>query len=333
MIYTHVHDIVTDDVVLELPGFLSRARTFLKLEGLNPAGSVKLKTAVALVESAERAGRLGPGSRVIESSSGNLGIALAQVCAAKRIPLTVVTDPNANRQSVRIMESLGADVVVVQERDANGGYLGTRIALIVDRLAADPGLVWLNQYANPAGPAAHRDRTAAALHRQLPHLDALFVGVGTSGTAMGCVEYYRTHSPGTRLYAVDSEGSVTFGGPAGARHIPGLGTSRRPELFRDEGHFTKVVVPEADAVRMCRRLAREHGLLVGGSTGTVLAAVRRTAHLLPDSARIAAISPDLGERYLETVFCDAWVRTHFPALRLDAPGGHRADTAPAVAAP
>ncbi|MBB5935019.1 2,3-diaminopropionate biosynthesis protein SbnA [Streptomyces zagrosensis] len=311
MIFERASDVVMDDVFLRLPGFLATSEVFLKLEGLNPAGSVKLKTAVALIESLERAGSLHPGSRIIESSSGNLGVALSVACTAKGYALTVVTDPNAARHSIRVMESLGTDVVVVTTRDAQGGFLHTRINYIHQRLAQDPDLVWLNQYANPAGVRAHRDRTAAAIHEGLGTVDALFVGVGTTGTLMGCVEYFAEHSPTTRVVAVDSVGSVTFGMPAAPRFIPGLGASRRPELFADTGRFEKTLIAEADTVAMCRRVAERYGLLVGGSTGTVLAAVQQFAPTLPEGSRVAVISPDLGDKYVDTVYSDTWVAERY----------------------
>ncbi|MER0242528.1 2,3-diaminopropionate biosynthesis protein SbnA [Streptomyces sp. HSW2009] len=324
MIFERASDVVTDDVFLRLTGFLASGEVFLKLEGLNPAGSVKLKTAVALIESLERTGALRPGSRVIESSSGNLGVALSVACAARGYALTVVTDPNAARHSIRVMESLGTDVIVVSARDAQGGYLHTRINYIHQRLADDPQLVWLNQYANPAGVGAHRDRTAAAVHAGLGAVDALFVGCGTTGTLMGCVEYFGRHSPTTRVIAVDSVGSVTFGAPASPRFIPGLGASRRPEIFADDGTFEKVLVPEADTVAMCRRVAGAYGLLVGGSTGTVLAAVQQLAATLPDGARVAAISPDMGDKYIDTVYSDTWVTERYTDVPELAGLGHGA---------
>lgn len=314
MIFANAYDIVMDDVVLEMDGFLPEASTFLKLEGLNPAGSIKLKTALGLVESVEESGRMEPGARLIESSSGNLGVALAMVCARKGYSLTIVTDSNTNRQSVQLMEVMGAEVVEVTRRDLNGGFLSTRISYILDRLAAEPGLVWLNQYANSANPSAHRKRTARSLHAQLGVLDALFVGVGTSGTAMGCAEYFREHSPQTRLFIVDTVGSVTFGVEPQVRRIPGLGASRRPEIFQDSPDLTKVLVSETAAIRVCRRVARDYGVLIGGSTGAVLAAAEQESDSLPTGALVAAISPDLGDRYLDTIYSDAWVEATYPEL-------------------
>lgn len=313
MIFDRVSDIVTDDIFLNLSGFLPESHVFLKLEGLNPAGSIKLKTATALVDSVERDGALSPGGSIIESSSGNLGIALSVVCAARDYPLTVVTDPNTAEPAVRVMESLGATVVEVTARDPHGGYLHTRIEYIRRRLDFDPDLVWLNQYANLANVGAHRERTAGAIHRGLGAIDGLFIGAGTTGTLMGCADYFSQHSPSTRVIAVDAAGSVTFGWPPAPRFIPGLGASRRPEIYTDTG-FEKVQVDEPDTVAECRMVAERYGLLAGGSTGTVLAAVRQLGHTFPPGSRIAAISPDLGDKYINTIYSDEWVESRYATM-------------------
>ncbi len=311
VIANHVYELVTDDVFLRLTDLLPACEIFVKIEGFNPAGSIKLKPAVALIEDAEAKGLLRPGGRVIESSSGNFGIALSVVCASKGYRFTCVTDPNAAEYSTAMMRALGADVVVVDQRDANGGFLGSRIAYLNRRLAEDPGLVWPNQYANPANPRVHWTRTAASILRELGPVDFLFVGAGTTGTLVGCAGYFRRFSPQTTVIAVDTVGSVTFGNPAGPRFIPGLGTSRVPEICRTDELDEIVLVAEADAVAMCRTLATRHGLLAGGSTGSVLAAVVARCAGIPAGARIATIAPDMGDKYLPTVYDDAWGAARF----------------------
>jgi N-(2-amino-2-carboxyethyl)-L-glutamate synthase len=191
--------------------------------------------------------------------------------------------------------------------DADGGLLGAQIAYIRAVCASDDRYVWLNQYANPGNWKAHYRTTAPAIVRRFPRLDVLFVGAGTTGTLMGCARYLREWHRPVRIVAVDSVGSVTFGGPPGRRLIPGLGTSVRPQLL-DESYVDEVVrVEEADAIRACRRLAGR-GFLFGGSTGTVVSGAsswlaRRDARELT----AVAIAPDLGERYLDTVYDTSWV--------------------------
>ncbi|MFC8346974.1 2,3-diaminopropionate biosynthesis protein SbnA [Streptomyces sp. NPDC057280] len=322
MIYQHACEIVTDDLFLELDGVLPDRHLFLKLEGMNPAGSVKLKSALGMVEDAERKGVLLPGGRMVESSSGSLGIALSVIAASRGYHFTCVTDPNISPQSLALIRSLGTEIVQVTRRDDNGGYLGTRIARIREMTEADPNLVWLNQYANPANAQAHARRTATSILKNIGHVDTLVIGAGTTGTLMGCTRHFRMFSPWTKIVAVDTAGSVTFGGPPGPRHIPGLGTSRRPELCRPEQVDEVVLVDERDAVRMCRRMAREHGLPLGGSTGSVLAALESIGDRIPAGSRVVALSPDMGDRYVKTIYDDMWVADTFGTGVLDDPAGH-----------
>ena len=242
---------------------------YLKCEGFNFAGSIKLKAATEMVEGAEKDGVLTPGSILVESSSGNLGVALSMIAASKGYRFLCVTDPRCNLTTRRTMEALGSQVHIVTEPDASGGFLGTRIEYVRALCASDDRYVCLNQYTNPHNWTAHYRTTAPAIARQFPQLDVLFVGAGTTGTLMGCARFFRNWQWPVRVVAVDTVGSVTFGGEPGRRMIPGLGTSVRPPLL-DESYVDDVVrVEEADTIRACHRLARR-GFLFGGSTGTVV---------------------------------------------------------------
>ncbi|GAA1557634.1 2,3-diaminopropionate biosynthesis protein SbnA [Actinomadura kijaniata] len=295
---------------------------FLKCEGFNFAGSVKLKAAVAMVAAAERDGRLAPGATIIESSSGNLGVALSIIAASRGYRFVCVTDPRCNPASVRVMRALGAEVRVITRPDGNGGFLESRIRY-VRGLVESGGYVWLNQYANPANWLAHYEGTAPAIDKAFPDLDVLFVGAGTTGTLMGCARYFREHGRPVTVVAVDAVGSVTFGGIPERRMVPGLGTSARPELV-DESFIDDVVhVPEGDTIRTVHALAAK-GFLFGGSTGTVVAgAARWLAEHRPGARPVAvALAPDLGERYLDSIYEENWLRENFAGLvgQLPVPG-------------
>ncbi len=311
MIYNSVDEIITDNIFLKIPRLGHRVGVYLKLEGLNPAGSIKLKTAVALINDAEQNKGLRPNGEVIESSSGNLGVALATVCAARGYRFTCVVDPNTCEQLVKTMSCLGANVVCIDRRDANGGFLGSRIEFIKQQLREKPELVWVNQYANPANPKAHSFYTATAILKEFPKVDFLFVGAGTTGTLMGCIYKFREASPSTVIVAVDAVGSVTFGQQPRSRFIPGLGTSRRPEIFNHEVIDEVVFVGELDTITECRFLVSRYGLLVGGSTGTVLAGVKQFAGRIPEESTVVAISPDMGGQYVNSVYSDEWVKAKF----------------------
>lgn len=317
MIARSALELAAQPMFLALPGLLTHAAVYLKVEGLNTAGSIKMKTALQMIEDLEARGALCAGSTVIESSSGNLGLALAIICATKKYGFICVGDPNMPRATAQLMRVFGARVIIVSERDEAGGYLHNRLRLIERMVRDDPRLVWTNQYANPSNACAHYRTTGPEILREFPHPDLVFVGTGTTGTAMGCARYLREHSPQTRVLAVDAIGSVTFGGPPGPRHLPGLGTSRRPELADASMVDEIVMVAERDAVRMCRAVVREFGLLIGPSTGTVLAAVKSRQDAIRPGAIVVAISPDLGDRYADTVYDDEWVDSRFRADTLD----------------
>lgn len=305
-----------EDLYVDLRSMLG-SPLYLKCEGFNFAGSVKLKAAAEMVAAAERSGVITEGSVLVESSSGNLGIALATIAASKGYRFLCITDPRCNRASQAVMRSLGAEVRVISNQDANGGYLESRIRYVRDLCATGNRYVWLNQYANPNNWRAHYRHTAPAIARTFPDLDVLFVGAGTTGTLMGCARYFKEHGKPVTIVAIDAVGSVTFGGIPERRMVPGLGTSTRPELV-DESYIDDVVhVPETDTIKTCHRLS-SRGFLFGGSTGTVVSgAIRWLNQKYPGEEPVAvAVSPDLGERYLDSIYEEGWLREHFGHLDL-----------------
>lgn len=284
---------------------------FLKCEGFNFAGSVKLKAAAAMVEAAERDGLLSPWSVLVESSSGNLGVALAMIAASKGYRFLCVTDPRCNTTTRALIEALGCAVHTVTEPHPESGYLGARLDWISALCASSPRYVWLDQYRNPGNWMAHYASTAPAIARRFPGLDVLFVGAGTTGTLMGCGRWFRERHPRVRIVAVDAAGSVSFGGPAGPRRIPGLGMSMHPPQLDTSYVHDVVCVEEVDTIRTCHHLARR-GFLFGGSTGTVVSGATEwlAVHGRPGLTAVA-IAPDLGERYIDTVYRPSWVDGHY----------------------
>lgn len=296
-----------DDLYVDLRTTLGLP-LYLKCEGFNFAGSVKLKAAAEMVEAAEREGALGGDTILLESSSGNLGVALAMVAANKGYRFVCVTDVRCNMATRQLMETFGAKVHVIAAGHPEEGYLGARLRLIRELCESDDRYLWLNQYSNANNWKAHERTTAPAIAREFPDLDVLFVGAGTTGTLMGCARYFRRHRPSVTVVGIDSVGSVTFGTPSGTRMIPGLGTSVRPQLV-DMSFVDDVLhVREADTVRTCHELAAS-GFLFGGSTGTVVSGAREwlAGNRPGEELTAVAIAPDLGERYLDTVYHQSWV--------------------------
>ena len=294
-----------------LPG--SRFRTFAKLEGVNPGGSIKDRSAFGMLSDAIRTGEVVPGrSVVVESSSGNLGIGLAQACRYFDLRFVCVVDPRTNRQNIAIMRALGAEVETVTTVDAaTGEYLPVRKRRVAELVATTPYAWCPNQYANPRNAWAHRTTMREIVEALDGALDYLLVSVSSCGTLRGCAEFAEEHDLPVRIVAVDAEASAIFHAPVGRRLLPGHGAAVRPALFRPGLADEVVHVSDLDCLVGCRTLAAREGILAGGSSGAVVSALTRLRDRIPTGANCALIMPDSGERYLDTIYDDAWVAAHF----------------------
>ncbi|PCE33091.1 2,3-diaminopropionate biosynthesis protein SbnA [Burkholderia ubonensis] len=301
------------------------AEVFAKLEMLNPAGSIKDRPARYIVERGLADGTIAPGAHVIESSSGNLAIALAMVCRLKGLRFTAVVDPKISPTNLKILRCYGAGIEQVTRKDSQGGYLETRIARVQEMLAADAGAVWINQYGNPRNWESHfhgeGDEIARALDRPA---DLLVLGVSTSGTVLGIARRLRQDWPDLRVVAVDAVGSVLFGAQPGPRELPGIGASRVPELLCRDDINAVEHVDDYDAAMGCRRLLDREGIFAGGSSGAVVVAIERLLARAMRPLRIVTLLPDRGERYLDSVYDDDWL-ARVAAARVT---GVRPDAAP-----
>ncbi len=288
-------------------------RLFAKLEALNPGGSIKDRPALAILEAALRSGEIRPETVVVESSSGNMGIGLAQACRYHGLRFICVVDPRTSEQNLRVLRAYGAEIDRVREPDpVSGEFLQARLNRVQELLGEIGDVFWPNQYANRHNPGAHYQTTMHEVATELAgQVDVLFVATSTCGTIRGCAEYIRDHGLPTRLVAVDALGSQIFSTQQAKRMIPGLGAGLRPPLCDVSLINDVVLVTDFDCVAGCRRLVAREAILAGGSSGAVIAAVERLQDQIPPGANCVAILPDRGERYLETIYDDAWVRQHF----------------------
>ncbi|HVG08213.1 MAG TPA: 2,3-diaminopropionate biosynthesis protein SbnA [Thermoanaerobaculia bacterium] len=307
-------DSVGDTPLIRLRRYLPSARfqLFAKLEALNPGGSIKDRPAVRIVEHALRAGALRAGTVVIESSSGNMGIGLAQACRYHGLRFICVVDPKTTEANLKVLRVYGAEIDLVREPDPESGeFLQARLKRVQELLGMIGGAFWPNQYANTRNSEAHYHSTMHEVATALDgKIDFLFVPTSTCGTLRGCCEYVRDHGLDTRVIAVDAHGSMIFGSVPGQRMIPGLGAGLRPPLCDPSLIGGCMHVTDLDCVVGCRRLMQREAIFAGGSSGGVLAAVDACAERIPAGAVAVAILPDRGERYLETLFSDDWVREH-----------------------
>jgi N-(2-amino-2-carboxyethyl)-L-glutamate synthase len=286
---------------------------FAKLESLNPGGSIKDRPAREILQEAIRRGEVGRDTVIIESSSGNMGIGLAQACAYYGLRFICVVDPKASRQNIELLEIYGARIDRVTEPDpATGELLPARLRRVRELLVEHGNAFWPNQYANEENSGAHFRTTMREVATALDHrVDFVLCAASTCGTVRGCGEYVRAHRMATRVIAVDSVGSLIFSDQQGPRYLPGMGAGIRPPLcdlrFIDE----HVLVSDLECILACRRLVRQEGILAGASSGGLIAAVGKLRDRIPAGATCVVILPDRGERYVETVYSDSWVREHF----------------------
>jgi N-(2-amino-2-carboxyethyl)-L-glutamate synthase len=290
------------------------ANVYAKLERFNPGGSIKDRAAVSMLLEKIQAGELDPSrSVVVESSSGNLAIGLAQLCGYFGLRFICVVDPKTPKQTLAILESYGVTVERVEEPDPDSGeYLPARLRRVRELVETLPGAFWTDQYANPLNPRAHETTMREVAEALAGEVDYLFCAVSTTGTLLGCAQYAREHQLDTKLVAVDAVGSVLFSEePARYRLIPGYGASVRPRLLDRHAADEVVLVTDLECVVGCRRLIRSEAILAGGSSGATIAALERLAPAIPDGSTCVLVFPDGGDRYVDTIYSDAWVERQF----------------------
>jgi len=270
----------------------------VKLEYFNPGGSVKDRIGLSMIEAAEKNGRLKPGGTIVEPTSGNTGIGLAMVAAAKgyKVILTMPEDMSVER--LTLLRAYGAQIILTPRGDAMQGAIDKAEEI----LKQHPDYFMPQQFRNPANPEVHRKTTAKEILEVVGNkLDALVVGIGTGGTATGTGEIIKKQIKSMQLFAVEPlDSAVLSGGRPGPHKIQGIGAGFVPEIFNQDVVDRLIPVSYDDARRAARRLAEQEGILCGISSGAILHASCMVAQELGRGKRLLAILPDTGERYLST---------------------------------
>jgi cysteine synthase len=262
-------------------------RLFVKLEGMNPGGSVKDRIAKSMIEDAEEHGRLRPGDTILEPSSGNTGIGLALVCRVKGYKLRVVLPENVSVERRQLLEIFGAEVIPSPAAEGSNGAIK-----VAQELAKEGDVVFLYQYGNAANPKAHYEGTGPEIWADCPEVDAFVAGLGTSGTLMGVGRYLKERKPGVRIVAVE---------PPAGEDVQGLRSLEEgyiPPIFDPDVLDRRFIVRLDESVEWTRRLA-ELGIFAGLSSGAVLAGAAKVAATM-DEGTIVALAPDGGWKYLST---------------------------------
>lgn len=297
-------DLVGNTPLLEFSNFNAskglKAQVIGKLEYFNPAGSVKDRIALAMIEDAEAKGLLKPGATIIEPTSGNTGVGLAFVSASKGYKLILTMPDTMSAERRNLLKALGARLVLTPGAEGMKGA----IAKAEELRDATPGSIILQQFENPANPAVHIRTTAEEIWRDTDGKVDLFVaGVGTGGTVSGVGAGLKAHNPNVQIVAVEpSDSPVLSGGKPGPHKIQGIGAGFIPKTYNGEVVDKILQVTNDDAIRTSRELAGKEGLLVGISSGAAVYAAVELAKLPENEGKtIVALLPDTGERYLSTV--------------------------------
>lgn len=303
-IYQNLTELVGKTPLLELKGIEKSenlaARLIVKLESFNPGGSVKDRIALAMIEAAERDGRLAPGAVIIEPTSGNTGIGLAWVASVKGYRLILTMPETMSEERKSLLRALGATLVLTPGSEGMKGAIRK-----ADELKAEtPGAIILQQFSNPANPAKHLTTTGEEIWNDTDGaVDIVVAGVGTGGTLSGTAKALKSHKPQVRAVAVEPDSSpVLSGGQPGPHKIQGIGAGFVPQNFHADVVDEIVRVKDDDAIRTSRLLAQKEGVLAGISSGAALYAAIELARREENRGKtVVAVLPDTGERYLSTV--------------------------------
>jgi len=271
------------------------ATVWVKLESANPGGSVKDRIALSIIEEAERSGALKPGSIILEATSGNTGVGLAFVAAAKGYAITIVMPDTMTLERRSLLKAYGVDLILTP----GAGGMKAAVEKAEELAKTDPRYFLARQFENPANPAMHRRTTALEVLEQVPELDAFVAGIGTGGTITGVGEVLAQKKPGTLVVAVEPETSpLLTKGVAGPNRIQGIGANFIPAVLNRQAYTRVEDVSYEDAIAMARRLTREEALFSGISTGAIVHAAIKVAVELGGGKTVVAVLCDTGERYL-----------------------------------
>ena len=276
------------------------ARVAVKLEFFNPAGSVKDRIAIAMVEDAEKTGKIKAGSTIVEATSGNTGIGLAMVCAAKGYKLVIVMPESMSKERRMLLRAYGAELILTPASEGMSGAIAKAEELVKN----NPDTHFMpRQFDNPANPEIHRQTTAEEIWRDTDgKVDIFLAGVGTGGTLTGVGEVLKARNPNVQIYAVEPANSpVLSGGEKGAHAIQGLGAGFVPSILNTSVYGSVITVTNEDALATARALAEKEGILAGISSGAAAWAALELAKKPENAGKlIVTVLPDFGERYLST---------------------------------
>jgi len=277
----------------------------------NPGGSIKDRPATKIITNAIKKGTINKNTIIIESSSGNMAIGLAQICSVYKLPLVCVVDPKITNSNLQILKAYGAKIEMIKHpSDITNEYLHARIEKVQELLKIYPNSYWTNQYANKQNYLSH-EITMKEISQQLDKkIDYLFCATSTCGTIRGCSNYIKKNKMSTKIIAIDANGSIIFGGKRSNRLIPGHGSSIRPNLYKKDMVNDVVYISDKECVAGCKLLLKQESIFAGGSSGAVIVGIKKYMNKIQPNKNVAIIFPDGGDRYLDTIYNEQWVKNN-----------------------
>lgn len=314
MVVTSIDQLIGQTPLIRLGSICDAARqinVFGKLESVNPGYSVKDRSARQLIEQAKIDHNLQPGATIVESSSGNMGHALAMLCAVNKFRFICVLDPKAPACNVTLVKAFGGEVEMIDSPDETGSFQKKRIAVARALAKKLPNCVNLDQYNNPAAVEAHYLTTGPEIYAQMEQKIDVLIGCASTGSHLsGTAKYLKENNPGIHVIGVEPVGSVVFGGEYNPFLQNGTGLSFQPGNMLIQYIDQVIKISDGQAFKACRWLACAEGLLLGGSSGSVVAAANLYVRSLSKPANIVLVLPDGGLKYLETLYVDQWLIDH-----------------------
>ncbi len=309
MFCKNVLDMIGDTPLVRiLSRELDNVNLYAKLEYYNPTGSVKDRAASYIISKVLSTGEIDKNTKIIESSSGNFGVALAAICKSYGLKFTCVIDPCINPINEVLISKLDANVMKVTEPDENGGYLLNRIRRVKEQLCLEPNSYWVNQYENPHNADAYYYYLGEEICNSMNNIDYIFMGVSSGGTITGVSRKIKEKFPNAQVIAVDINGSVIFGENPHKRYIPGIGSSMVPLILKKALIDEVVMVDEISTVNACYELLNENMIFAGGSSGSVYYAIKKYFNDKKFSKKpdVVCIFADRGDRYSTTIYNECW---------------------------
>lgn len=302
--------IIGNTPLIKLHNMIKNAEIYAKMESYNPLGSMKDRAAENIIREAIARGYVDKDTTIIESSSGNFGLALAAICKKYKLHFICVIDQNINVSIEKYLSAFQAEIVKITEPDANGGYLINRLKMVKQIVSQSDHIYWINQYENFLNAQSYYP-LADEMLEIIPNPDYIFVPISSGGTITGISARLKRRNAHTKIIAVDSVGSVIFGGPSQKRNLPGLGSSIVPPILKNAFIDDVIIVQETEMIRECRQYLDYNGIMIGGSSGACLCAIKKyfNQKTVAPGTQIITIFADRGERYIDTVYSDGWCKS------------------------